>query len=165
METLKLPVSDFEWITKSDFKRWTVKDIINIPSQGKTGYALKVDLHYPSRLHPVNPIFVVTHYLLLSQIIRYLFQAHNQFPLAPYTDTISFKHLSPYNRRLLKHQCPRDYRNKRYRSKKLLSTFYDRKKYVVHLENLQYYLKKRHEAAEDKKSCEVSAKSLFERVH
>ena len=70
------------------------------------------------------------------------FQAHDQFPLAPYTDTISFKHLSPFNRRLLKRHCPRDYRNKRYRSKKLLSTFYDRKKYVVHLENLQYYLKK-----------------------
>ena len=67
---------------------------------------------------------------------------HDQFPLAPYTDTVSFKHLSPYNRRLLKHHCPRDYRNKRYQSKKLLSTFYDRKKYVVHLENLQYYLKK-----------------------
>ena len=67
---------------------------------------------------------------------------HDQFPLAPYTDTVSFKHLSPYNHRLLKHHCPQDFRNKRYRSKKLLSTFYDRKKYVVHLENLQYYLKK-----------------------
>ena len=70
------------------------------------------------------------------------FQAHDQFPLAPYTDTISFKHLSPYNRRLLKRHCPRDYKNKRYRGNKLLSTFYDRKKFVVHLENLQYYLKK-----------------------
>ena len=63
METLKLPVSDFEWIAKSDFKRWTAKDIIDIPSQGKTGYAFEVDLHYPSCLHPVNPIFVLTRYL------------------------------------------------------------------------------------------------------
>ena len=69
-------------------------------------------------------------------------QVHDQFPLAPYTDTVSFKHLSPYNRRLLKYHCPRDYKNKRYNSRKLLSTFYDRKKYVVHLENLQYYLRK-----------------------
>ena len=63
METLKLPVSDFKWIAKSDFKRWTAKDIIDIPSQGETGYAFEVDLHYPSRLLPVNPILVVTRHL------------------------------------------------------------------------------------------------------
>ena len=77
METLKLPVSDFQWVPKSDFRRWTAKDIINIPSQGETGYVCEFDLHYPSRLHPVNPILVVRHYLCLSQIIQYLFQAHD----------------------------------------------------------------------------------------
>ena len=75
-------------------------------------------------------------------MINQYFQAHDQFPLAPYTDTVSFDELSPYNKRLLKQYCPRDYISRRYKSKKLLSTFYDRKKYVVHLENLQYYLKK-----------------------
>ena len=140
METLKLPVSDFEWVAKSDFKKWTAKDIINIPSQDETGYEFEVDFHYPSHLHLVNPIFMTCFCILLR--IRY-FQTHDQFPLAPYTDTLSYKHPSPYNRRLLKHHNPRDYRNKRYRSKKLLRTFYDRKKYVVHLENLQYYCKKK----------------------
>ena len=64
METLKLPVSDFKWVPKSEFKRWSAKDIINIPSQDDTGYAFEVDLHYPSHLHQVNPIFVVIRYLL-----------------------------------------------------------------------------------------------------
>ena len=50
--------------------------------------------------------------------------------------------MSPYNKSLLKQYSPRDYQNKRYKSRKLLGTFYDRKKYVVHLENLQYYLQK-----------------------
>ena len=43
---------------------------------------------------------------------------------------------------MLHQSSPSDYKNKRYKSTKLLSTFYKRKKYVVHLENLQYYLKK-----------------------
>ena len=60
-------------------------------------------------------------FITFLKIYDIFFRAHDQFPLAPYTDTISFKHLSPYNPRLLKRHCPRDYRNKRYRSKKLLS--------------------------------------------
>ena len=64
METLKLSVSDFKWVPKSEFKRWTAKDIIKIPSQDETGYAFEVDSHYPSYLHPVNPIFLAIRYLL-----------------------------------------------------------------------------------------------------
>ena len=64
METLKLPVSDFQWVPKTEFKKWTAKDIINISSQDDTGYAFEVDLHYPSHLHQVNPMFVVICYLL-----------------------------------------------------------------------------------------------------
>lgn len=72
----------------------------------------------------------------------HLLQQHDQFPLAPYTGDLTFDDLSPFNKRLLQQSFPRDFANRRYRSKKLLSTFYPRKKYVVHLENLQYYLKK-----------------------
>ena len=57
MENLKLPFSDFEWVAKKDLEKWTAKDIIKIPSQDETWYAFEVDLHYPSHLHPVNPIF------------------------------------------------------------------------------------------------------------
>ena len=69
-------------------------------------------------------------------------QQHDQFPLAPYTDDVTFNDLSPFNKHLLQRSSPNDFANKRYKSRKLLSTFYHRKKYVVHLENLQYYLKK-----------------------
>ena len=86
---------------------------------------------------------------------------HDQFPLAPYTDTVSYKHLSPYNRRLLKHFNPRDYKNKRYRRKKLLSTFYDRKKYMVHLENLQYYLKKGMKLLRIRRAVKFRQKAFF----
>ena len=73
METLKLPVSDFKWVPKSEFKRWTAKDIINIPAQDDTGYAFEVDLHYPSHLHQVNLIFDAARYLLILATYTLLF--------------------------------------------------------------------------------------------
>ena len=39
-------------------------------------------------------------------------------------------------------QNNRDYQRRKYNLKKLLATFYLRKKYVVLLDNLQYYLRK-----------------------
>ena len=66
METLKLPVSDFKWVPKSKFKRWTAQDIINIPSQDNTGYAFEVDLQYPSHLHQVNPICCDMLFIILT---------------------------------------------------------------------------------------------------
>ena len=69
METLKLPVSNFEWVAKRDFERWMAEDIINIPSQDETGYAFEVDLHYPSHLNPVNPIFITRFCILTNNMI------------------------------------------------------------------------------------------------
>ncbi len=66
METLKLPVSDFEWVAKKDLEKWTAKDIIKISSQDETGYAFEVDLHYPSHLHPVNLIFLTRFCILIN---------------------------------------------------------------------------------------------------
>ena len=57
METLKLPVSDFKWVPKSEFKRWTTQDIINIPSQDNT---------YPSHLHQVNQICCDKLFIILT---------------------------------------------------------------------------------------------------
>ena len=70
------------------------------------------------------------------------FQRDDQFPLAPYNGVLKFKHMSPYNKKLLKKHNYREFKNKRYSSKKLLATFYKRKKYVVLLDNLKYYLKR-----------------------
>ena len=72
----------------------------------------------------------------------FFYQRDDQFPLAPYNGLVKFKNLSPFNKKLLKIQNHRDYRRKKYNSKKLLATFYPRRKYVVLLDNLQYYLRK-----------------------
>ena len=120
METFKLPVGNFRWVDEKELKKWTAKDILRLPSQDETGYAFECDLVYPKKYH----------------------KRDDQFPLAPYNDTLSFKHLSRFNRRLLKKHNLRDYKQKRYSSKKLLATFYKRKKYVVLLDNLKYYLQR-----------------------
>ena len=120
METFKLPMGDFEWVPKKELKSWTAKDVLRLPVQSETGYAFEVDLFYPKKLHARD----------------------DQYPLAPYTGTLNYKDLSPFNKRLLKKHCPKDYRRRRYTSKKLLSTFYTRRKYVVLLDNLKYYLKR-----------------------
>ena len=79
---------------------------------------------------------------LLEKNFLFILQRDDQFPLAPYTDTINYDDLSPFNKRLLKKHCPTDYKNKRYSSRKLLATFYPRRKYVVLLDNLKYYLRR-----------------------
>lgn len=76
---------------------------------------LEVDLAYPKHLH----------------------KAHENFPLAPETLSISFEQLSPYAK-----QCFKKIENhKNYTSEKLTATFLKRKKYIVSLKNLQLYVK------------------------
>ena len=120
METFKLPVGDFEWIDKDKLTSWSAKDILNLPTQSEIGYAFEVDLFYPKKYHARD----------------------DQFPLAPYNGTLGFEDLSPFNKKLLKKHCYQDYKKRRYSSKKLLATFYTRRKYVVLLDNLKYYLKR-----------------------
>ena len=54
METLKLPVSDFQWLSPGKTRRMTADSILKIAPQGETGYAFKVDLSYPADLHEVE---------------------------------------------------------------------------------------------------------------
>ena len=58
METLKLPVSNFAWLSTKDIQQMTPEFIINFPSQDDVGYAFEVDLEYPNYLHKVKNIFV-----------------------------------------------------------------------------------------------------------
>ena len=53
METLKLPVSNFAWLTTEDIRQMTSEHILNLPEQDDIGYAFEVDLHYPNYLHKV----------------------------------------------------------------------------------------------------------------
>ena len=56
METLKLPVSNFAWLTKKEVQHMTAKNIIRLPAQDDIGYAFEVDLQYPNHLHKVIKI-------------------------------------------------------------------------------------------------------------
>ena len=53
METLKLPVSNFAWVSKEELQQITSKDIMDLPAQSGTGFAFEVDLQYPNYLHKV----------------------------------------------------------------------------------------------------------------
>ena len=59
----------------------------------------------------------------------------------------------------------RDYRRKKCNSKKLLATFYPRKKYVVLLDNLQLKGPKRVKIGENKESGKIYPKRFPEKFH
>ena len=59
METLKLPVSDFAWLSKKEIRQLTSEDIINLPPQSDIGFAFEVDLQYPNYLHKVIKILLI----------------------------------------------------------------------------------------------------------
>lgn len=80
-------------------------------ASGETGYILEVDLSYPSHLH----------------------KTHADFPLAPEHTDISFEMLSPYSKSLEI--------SKTYKSRKLCQTFSTKKRYVLHVQILKFYLK------------------------
>ena len=54
-----LSVGNFKWVPKKEIKTWTDKDILNLPSQSRIGYAFEVDLHYPKKYHEVNNLFLL----------------------------------------------------------------------------------------------------------
>ena len=58
METLKLPVSNFEWVSEKEMRHMTSEYIIKLPAQDDIGYAFEVDLKYPKHLHKVIKIYI-----------------------------------------------------------------------------------------------------------
>ena len=63
---------------------------------------------------------------------------HMENPLCPYLEIVDYDLLSPQSRRMLSsnHKNP-----KNYKAKKLIADFRPRRKYLVHIENLIFYLK------------------------
>ena len=105
-------------LPKSGFK-WkrvmpTEEDILNKKENAKNGWILEVDLEYPAELH----------------------EEHNSYPLAPEKKVVKKECMSDYQKRLMK-----DLELKPPDSNKLLLTLEDKKDYVVHYKNLQFYLK------------------------
>ena len=105
-------------LPKSGFK-WkrvmpTEEEILNKKENAKKGWILEVDLEYPAELH----------------------KEHNSYPLAPEKKVVKKENMSDYQNNLIK-ELDLEIPN----SKKLLLTLEDKKDYVVHYENLKFYLK------------------------
>lgn len=85
-------------------------DVTKIDCDSDEGYILEVDLEYPKKLH-------------------YL---HNDYPLAPEMNEIKWEDLSPYSKKY----CD----SLNYKSKKLVTSFRKKEKYIVHVKNLKLYV-------------------------
>ena len=105
-------------LPKSGFK-WkrvmpTEEEIMNKKENAKKGWILEVDLEYPAELH----------------------KEHNSYPLAPEKKVVKKESMSDYQKNLIK-----ELDLKLPNSNKLLLTLEDKNDYVVHYENLKFYLK------------------------
>lgn len=111
--TKKIPYRDLRWTSK------TVEEIKAIlkdyTPNSNIGYYIECDLHYPIKIHDLT----------------------KDLPLAPEHRIVTKEMLSPRADELSK-----KFGIKVDKNPKLLSTQYDKIKYVCHAENLQYYLQK-----------------------
>ncbi len=108
---MKLPYKNFEWMPSEEFSDVNWK---STETEGDDGYILEVDLAYPQKYH----------------------ELHSNFPLAPESLKVNYNSLSPVMKEVLFTLEQKT----QYEDKKLLTTFNDRHKYVVHFKNLKLYL-------------------------
>jgi len=106
-----------EKLPLKDF-RWLSKREIEVLDlsqdfDGDKGYIVECDLHYPSHLH----------------------ESHSNLPLAPEILEVGFDNLSPFTKDAMKKT-----EGVVYKDVKLMSTFHDRKNYVLHVKNLKLYI-------------------------
>ena len=110
-QSCPIPLRNFKWLSEKEIEDI---DISTLQEDDEIGYVFEVDLHYPETLH----------------------FKHNNFGLAPQSFNITDEHLSDYAKECYK----AIYGKEKYSATKLVSTFYDRKDYVVHGMNLKCYL-------------------------
>lgn len=96
--------------------KWIPQDKIKnyvydeMPADHPIGYILEVDLEYPMELH----------------------DAHNSYPLAPERLAVKQDWISPYQQNLLGNQ-------KVGSTRKLIPNLMDKKRYIIHYQNLKLY--------------------------
>ena len=106
-----MPLKDFQWMANSEIDQFSLNQI---SIESERGYIFEVTLDYPEELHI----------------------DHSSFPLAPHQMEINESHLSEYATSALSSLG----KKKKYRAKKLTSTFLRREKYVCHGMNLKLYV-------------------------
>src|SRR5206468_9552656 len=107
-----LPVDGFSFLS---FEEILDIDIMSIGEDDEIGYIFDVDLGYLDDLH----------------------DTHNDYPLAPESFNISSKLHSPYAKHLLEKLGRKPCGD----TKKLVPNLRNKRKYVVHYRNLQFYIK------------------------
>jgi uncharacterized protein YeeX (DUF496 family) len=108
----KLPYQDLIFV-KKDLK-WLMHKLDTYQPTDEVGYFIECDIRYPPRIHDKTA----------------------DLPLAPEHQIVTQSMLSDYSEKIRK-----KFNINLDRQAKLLSTQYDRTKYVCHIENLQFYMK------------------------
>ena len=106
-----MPEKDFAWCTQQELDNL---DVTRLDKDSTTGYFLEVDLDYPPELHDL----------------------HSDYPLAPEQLQIVPDELSPYTQRLRATLKLSDRPQT-----KLVPTLHPKRRYVVHYQALQLYLR------------------------
>ena len=109
-----MPTGSFKW--NSSFKDMSPAElkefVLNISDTSSIGYIFECDLKYSENLHDL----------------------HDEFPFCPENLLIKDSWLSPYQKEM------KEKFNVKGSSKKLCLTLHDKKDYIVHYRNLQFYL-------------------------
>ena len=108
----KLPFDKFNWY----FSRMDEKKVLSYSDDDDEGYILEVDLEYPKELHDL----------------------HRDYPLAPEIMSVSENMLSPVQKEIHKKYYGKDATDET--TNKLILNVMDKKKYVLHISALKFYL-------------------------
>ena len=108
----KLPYGDFKWY----YGRMDEKRVLKYCDDDDTGYILEVDLDYPKELHDL----------------------HKDYPLAPEIMSINENMLSKVQKDTHKYFYGKDASDEK--TNKLVLNVMDKKKYVLHISALKFYL-------------------------
>ena len=108
----KLPYDDFKWY----YGRMDEKRVMKYSDDDDIGYILEVDLDYPKELHDL----------------------HKDYPLAPEIMCVNESMLSQAQKDIHKYYYGKDASDEK--TNKLVLNVMDKKKYVLHISALKFYL-------------------------
>jgi len=127
----KLPYKDFRWLDQREIDEFDLTQDFD----GKKGYYVECDLHYPKRLH----------------------KQHANFPVAAEMLEVNYENLSAYSKQAVLLTEGK----KTYKDVKLMSTFHDRLNYVCHIKCLVLYLSLGLQLIKIHRILEFSQKKVF----